>query len=366
MPRAELMRHPSLHLTFMLRSPLLPHCRTDHHGGCREFDHTDGQTYSVDGDCTDSGVNQVHGAWSTWTAQGSCSASCGDGSQTYTRTCDGVVNGGNDCSGLDGGSATKTESCKIKECPVNGAWSGWTAGSCSTTCGDGTKTSTRTCDGVAHGGDDCSGLDGGSATKTEACKIKECPIDGGWSDWSACTSAGTKTRTCTNPSPAHLGADCSGSSTMSEGCNGWKEVGNSVVDRAHPDGASNIQFVDTSKCFTSAGFVTSAKMYIGSASTGGRMQIYTPTGGSNYKLKAESEVFNLPTGLHTKAFANPMEVAAGDCVGWYHSGAGFIDYDSGGNAVRWNYGHHGVGTTINFDGSGARTYAYSVNKVSGF
>ena len=145
-----------------------------------------------------------------------------------------------------------------------------------------------------------------------------------------------------------------------------KTVGNSVVDRAHPDGASNIQFVDTSKCFTSAGFVTSAKMYIGSASTGGRMQIYTPTGGSNYKLKAESEVFNLPTGLHTKAFANPMAVAAGDCVGWYHSGAGFIDYDSGGNAVRWNYGHHGVGTTINFDGSGARTYAYSVNKVSGF
>ena len=206
----------------------MPRFHTDHHGACREFDHTDSHTYSFDGDCTDTGVNPVHGAWSTWTAQGSCSASCGDGSQTYTRTCDGIVNGGNDCSGLDGGSATKTESCKIKECPVNGAWSGWTAsGSCSASCGNGLQSYTRTCGGIAHGGNDCSQLDGGSSTKTESCKIKECPINGAWSGWSgyggcsrSCEGTQTRTRSCTNPRPQHGGANCGGSSSQSISCGG--------------------------------------------------------------------------------------------------------------------------------------------------
>jgi|GEM_PF-2840253 len=43
---------------------------------------------------------------------------------------------------------------------------------------------------------------------------------GGWSDWSACNAScggGTQTRTCTNPSPANGGAQCSGSASQS--CN---------------------------------------------------------------------------------------------------------------------------------------------------
>lgn len=38
------------------------------------------------------------------------------------------------------------------------------------------------------------------------------PINGGWSDWSACSKScggGTQSRTCTNPAPANGGADCS-------------------------------------------------------------------------------------------------------------------------------------------------------------
>src|SRR3989344_136275 len=43
------------------------------------------------------------------------------------------------------------------------------------------------------------------------------PVNGGWSDWSACSKAcggGTQTRTCTNPTPANGGAQCSGSSSQ--------------------------------------------------------------------------------------------------------------------------------------------------------
>lgn len=45
------------------------------------------------------------------------------------------------------------------------------------------------------------------------------PVNGGWSAWSSCSvtacgSTGTQTRTCTNPTPANGGANCSGPSTQ--------------------------------------------------------------------------------------------------------------------------------------------------------
>ena len=52
-------------------------------------------------------------------------------------------------------------------------------------------------------------------------------VDGGYSDfgdWSVCSAEcgggiQTRTRTCTNPAPAHGGADCVGDSTETRECN---------------------------------------------------------------------------------------------------------------------------------------------------
>ena len=57
----------------------------------------------------------VHGNWAQWSEMGDCSADCGDGIKTRTRTCSSPVPlfGGNTCEGGD----TEEESCKITECP---------------------------------------------------------------------------------------------------------------------------------------------------------------------------------------------------------------------------------------------------------
>ena len=51
-------------------------------------------------------------------------------------------------------------------------------------------------------------------------------VDGGWSEpeWSECSATcgggtQTRTRTCTNPAPAHGGSDCQGKSSETQDCN---------------------------------------------------------------------------------------------------------------------------------------------------
>ena len=67
----------------------------------------------------------------------------------------------------------------------------------------------------------CGGSGGGGSSQTcTATRAVVIPIDGGWSNWSACSApcgGGTQTRTCTNPAPVNGGAACSGAS--SQACN---------------------------------------------------------------------------------------------------------------------------------------------------
>ena len=60
---------------------------------------------------------KVHGSWSAWPGWSSCTATCGGGTKSRTRSCTNPkpVNGGSNCSG----PLTGSTSCSIKICPGN-------------------------------------------------------------------------------------------------------------------------------------------------------------------------------------------------------------------------------------------------------
>ncbi|XP_074659491.1 MAM and LDL-receptor class A domain-containing protein 1-like [Tubulanus polymorphus] len=117
-------------------------------------------------------VQVIDGNWSDWSNYGSCSVTCGDGTKTRTRTCTNPTpyNGGAVCVG----DASESTSCNDGACPVDGKWSDWgNYGSCSVSCGDGTKTRTRTCTNPApsNGGAVCVG----DASESISCNDGACP-----------------------------------------------------------------------------------------------------------------------------------------------------------------------------------------------
>nr|XP_022321026.1 coadhesin-like isoform X3 [Crassostrea virginica] len=169
----------------------------------------------------------VDGGWSAWISSGrSCSVTCGRGSVIRIRSCTNPTpsNGGQDCSG----APFQSFLCEQPECPVDGGWSRWTSYTpCSATCGVGYQTSTRTCDNPSpqFGGRTCSGEN----NDTRKCpNLPLCPVDGGWSSWkpnSTCSaSCGTAlrslTRECNHPTPQYGGKQCEGNSTDTEPCSG--------------------------------------------------------------------------------------------------------------------------------------------------
>ncbi|KAK7491979.1 hypothetical protein BaRGS_00016825 [Batillaria attramentaria] len=220
-------------------------------------------------EATECVVDGVWGPWSDWTL---CSLSCGNGTQERTRACQGPLYGGAGCEGDD----LQTQQCKLRECPVDGVWDEWGQWSeCTLTCGNGTRTRSRTCTGPFYGGKECEGsveswescndfscpVDGewfpwqqwqpcnvtcgggvqirervcntpqfggktcdGVSMETRECGNNSCPIDGvwlEWSDWGTCSVTcgnGTQYRTRTCDGPYHGGAPCAGNDTDSQMC----------------------------------------------------------------------------------------------------------------------------------------------------
>ncbi|XP_070563732.1 A disintegrin and metalloproteinase with thrombospondin motifs adt-1-like [Ptychodera flava] len=126
--------------------------------------------------------------WSSW----SCDVTCGNGTQTRTRS-----------NPYTSESQIDESACVMEECPK--VWNEWTSWSCDVTCGDGTQTRQR------------SEVNTGEIqTEEEPCPDNPCPIDGGWTtwtQWSDCDvtcGAGNeiRTRSCTNPAPQYGGQDC--------------------------------------------------------------------------------------------------------------------------------------------------------------
>ena len=166
----------------------------------------------------------VDGGWTNWTDWAECSASCGRGNQARTRTCTkpAPAHGGAQCEGI----SSETQICNSHACPIDGGWTNWTEWTnCSADCGGGNQTRTRNCanPAPAHGGVHCEG----NSSETQVCNSHACPIDGGWTNWTDWTNCSadcgggnrTRTRTCTNPAPAHGGAQCEGNSSEIQNCN---------------------------------------------------------------------------------------------------------------------------------------------------
>jgi len=97
----------------------------------------------------------VDGFWSDF---GSCSKTCGGGTQE--RTCTAPTNGGAECEG------SATQQCNKQKCAVDGFWSDF--GPCSKKCGGGTQE--RTCTPPKNGGAECEG------SATQQCNKQKCLV----------------------------------------------------------------------------------------------------------------------------------------------------------------------------------------------
>lgn len=157
--------------------------------------------------------------WDDWAEWGPCSKSCDGGRQLRRRFRNREQYGGHPCDGRE----VDVRACNTHDCPVNGTWlkwSDWTE--CTVTCGGGTSSRMRECDGPYFGGEDCVG----ESNQTRSCNDFECPIDCEWSEWtewSECSltcDSGTQTRTRTHNVTAQFGGlDCQGSDTETVDCN---------------------------------------------------------------------------------------------------------------------------------------------------
>jgi len=116
-----------------------------------------------------------------WSAE-ECSTSCGGGIQSLTRTIVTSPVGGAACPPL-----AARQSCNEDPCPVDCIVEDWTAWSeCSAKCGGGVRSKARVVKRAPeHSGDPC-----GEISKTEACNVHACDVDcslGEWTAWSACS-----------------------------------------------------------------------------------------------------------------------------------------------------------------------------------
>uniref|UniRef100_A0A146VMQ2 Brain-specific angiogenesis inhibitor 1 n=1 Tax=Fundulus heteroclitus TaxID=8078 RepID=A0A146VMQ2_FUNHE len=127
--------------------------------------------------CNNSAVCPVHGTWDEWSPWSLCSSTCGRGYRSRTRTCTPPQFGGDPCDGPE----KQTKFCNIAVCPVDGVWNEWSSwSSCSATCSNGTMKRTRECNGPSYGGSECRG----DWMETFDCFLGDCPVDGKWQPWS--------------------------------------------------------------------------------------------------------------------------------------------------------------------------------------
>jgi len=136
-----------------------------------------------------------------------------------------------------------------------------------------------------------------------------------------------------------------------------------VKNRATPDGASNIQFVDTISIFNKDCKITKWKFY-SVRNNELQLQVWRPQGGPNYMLVGETTYVPTVTGVIEIPLTGAQQITAkaGDVIGWRHQSNGVIPFDTVGGEVRWEYNNRpAIGNVRNFNGAGPRTYSISAD-----
>ncbi len=179
-------------------------------------------------------VNCEMNDWSGWSA---CSKTCGGGLMNRTRTVKTApLNGGTACP-----PSTESSTCNNQECPVDCVVSDWSAfSSCSATCGGGTQTRTRTVTTKpTFNGAACPPL-----TESQVCNTQGCPVNcvGSWVGCNVTCGTGIDTYTITTPA-ANGGTACPTADGATKACVlapcGVDAVGNwEGASTSNPDGWS--------------------------------------------------------------------------------------------------------------------------------
>ncbi|XP_041355620.1 SCO-spondin-like isoform X2 [Gigantopelta aegis] len=139
-------------------------------------------------------------AWTQYTPTGPCSVTCGPGGiwrVQRTRTCINDNNAGNACGAQSPQPDGKTESCSSgRTCPFWSAWSGYTYGDCSATCGIGITrmgTRSRVCYNDISTKNGCGATSPQQDVRPKSCLVPLCPS---WGSWSNFTEASACSVTC--------------------------------------------------------------------------------------------------------------------------------------------------------------------------
>lgn len=121
---------------------------------------------------------------SDWSAWSECTTSCGPGTHSRTR----VIRNGPSGKGAACPSLSETVDCAHQACPINCAvseWSPWTP--CSASCGGGISSRSRTV--ITHPAN--NGIPCPNLSENQPCNTQSCPVDcieDEWSAWSNCSA----------------------------------------------------------------------------------------------------------------------------------------------------------------------------------
>lgn len=182
-------------------------------------------------ECSASDLGACTYAYVAWSDFGACSNTCGTGTQTRTRTCRRSDGDTAECASC-GGACSEDRSC-TSDAGCTYAWSEWSAfGACSTTCGTGTQTRTRTCQRSDAAAADCARC-GGACSDSQGCTAGAgCPFAyAAWSDWGECVGGSqTRTRSCAQEGGTQVDcAKCGGECSETRACVACSTFGVNVV-----------------------------------------------------------------------------------------------------------------------------------------